>query len=56
MWLRWTVEVDVFYKQVESFRVHCLLTGQFNNEDYVTFTDVICELEEQQVAPLYSGA
>ena len=29
-----------FYKQVQSFRVHCLFTGQFYTEDYVTFADV----------------
>ena len=30
------------YKQVQSFRVHCLFTGQFNTEEY-------SQLEVQQV-------
>ena len=29
------------YKSVQSFRVHCLFTGQFNTKGYGRFTDVI---------------
>ena len=30
-----------YINKVQSFRVHCLFTGQFNTEDYGTFTGVI---------------
>ena len=29
------------YKIVQSFRVHCVFTGQYYTEDYITFKDVI---------------
>ena len=29
------------FKLVQSFTIHCLFTGQFNTEDYGTFTDII---------------
>ena len=41
------------YELVQSFWVHCLFSGQFNTEDYCTFTDD-SQLEDQQVAPVIS--
>ena len=47
------------YKREQSFRVHCLFTGQYYTEDYITLQMLYWQFEDQQVAPptiLISGA
>ena len=37
-------DINVVIKEVQRFRVTCLLTGQYDTEEYGTIAGVICHL------------